>query len=67
MGGSRLNNMYVETFDPVGDMSVFSVRPHTWGNLVVLLGRTVSWIITRWFALGHERESQASFSRFEPL
>jgi hypothetical protein len=23
---------------------------------VVLLGRTVSWILTRWFALGHKRE-----------
>jgi hypothetical protein len=31
---------------------------------MVLLGRTMSWIITRWFMLRHERESQASFSRF---
>jgi hypothetical protein len=35
---------------------------------VVLLGRTMSWIVTRWFALGHERE-RSSFSvgsgRFE--
>jgi hypothetical protein len=26
-------------------------------TLEVLLGRTVSWIITRWFMLGHERET----------
>jgi hypothetical protein len=32
---------------------------------VVLLGRTVSWIVTRWFVSGaRERESRASFSRF---
>jgi hypothetical protein len=39
------------------------------GTLVVLLDRTVSWIVTRWFALGHERESDkqisAGSSRFE--
>jgi hypothetical protein len=46
---------------------VFCVRPHTRGTLVVLLGRTVSWIVTRWFMLGHEREKQADFSRFGPL
>jgi hypothetical protein len=35
---------------------------------VVLLGRTVSWIITQWFVLrARERESRASFSRFGPL
>jgi hypothetical protein len=51
-------------------LSVFSVRPHTRGTLVMLLGRTVSWIVIRWFVPGHERErerereSQASFSRF---
>jgi hypothetical protein len=33
-------------------------------TLVVLLGRTVSRIVTRWFALGHERETEADFSRF---
>jgi hypothetical protein len=38
---------------------------------VVLLDRTVSWIITRWFALGHERERErvkrvsAGSGRFE--
>jgi hypothetical protein len=37
------------------------------GTLVVLLGMTLSWIVTRWFVSGHERESQASFSRFGPL
>jgi hypothetical protein len=35
---------------------------------VVLLGRTVSWIVTRWFVPGaRERESRAIFSRFWPL
>jgi hypothetical protein len=48
-------------------MSVLCVRPHTSGTLVVLLGRTVSWIATRWLALGHERERQADFYRFVPL
>jgi hypothetical protein len=37
------------------------------GTLVVLLGRTVSWIITRWFTLRHERERQVDFSKFGPL
>jgi hypothetical protein len=36
-------------------------------TLVVLLGRTVSRIVTRWFTLGHERERQMNFSRFGPL
>jgi hypothetical protein len=32
---------------------------------MVLLGRTVSWIVTRWFVPGaRERESRVSFSRF---
>jgi hypothetical protein len=39
------------------------------GTLVVLLGRTVSWIVTRWFVLGHERERvervSAGSGRFE--
>jgi hypothetical protein len=30
------------------------------GTLVVLLGRTVLWIVTRWFVLGHERERESS-------
>jgi hypothetical protein len=30
---------------------------------VVLLGRTVSWIVTRWFALGHERERERERER----
>ena len=36
-------------------------------HLVVLLGRTVSRIVTRWFVLGHEREKRisAGSSRFE--
>jgi hypothetical protein len=35
---------------------------------VVLLDRTMSWIVTRWFMPGaRERDSQASFSRFGPL
>jgi hypothetical protein len=38
------------------------------GTLVVLLGRTVSWIVTRWFVPGaREKESRASFGRFGPL
>jgi hypothetical protein len=37
------------------------------GTLMLLLGRTVSWIVTRWFVPGHERESQASFSTFGPF
>jgi hypothetical protein len=37
------------------------VSDHTpGGTLVVLLGRTVSWIVTRWFTLGHERERESS-------
>jgi hypothetical protein len=39
------------------------------GTLVVLLGRTVSRIVTRWFVLGHERERDKRISagsgRFE--
>jgi hypothetical protein len=32
---------------------------------MVLLGTTVSWIVTRWFVLGaRERESRAIFSKF---
>jgi hypothetical protein len=39
-------------------LSVFSVRPHTRGTLVVLLGRTVSLIVARWFVPeARERES----------
>jgi hypothetical protein len=34
---------------------------------VVLLGRTVLWIVTQWLALGHEREREANFSMFGPL
>jgi hypothetical protein len=35
---------------------------------MVLLGRMVSWIITRWFMPGHEKkDSRASFNRFGPL
>jgi glycine betaine/choline ABC-type transport system substrate-binding protein len=36
---------------------------------MVLLGRTMLWIVTRWFALEHEREREkrisAGSSRFE--
>jgi hypothetical protein len=39
------------------------------GTLVVLLGRTMSRIVTRWFVLGHEREREkwisVGSSRFE--
>jgi hypothetical protein len=38
-------------------------------TLMVLLGRTVSWIETQWFAVGHERETDKQISagsdRFE--
>jgi hypothetical protein len=36
-------------------------------TLMMLLGRTVSRIVTRWFTLGHNRERQADFGRFGPL
>jgi hypothetical protein len=52
----------------VGELSVFSVRPHTRGTLVVLLGRTVSSIVTRWFVPeARGRESRAILCRFGPL
>jgi hypothetical protein len=44
---------------------VFDRTPE--GTLVVLLGRTMSRIVTRWLASWHERESEASFSRLGPL
>jgi hypothetical protein len=48
-------------------LSVFRVRLHTRGNLVVLLDRTVSKIVTLVRAWAREKERQANFSRLEPL
>ena len=38
----------------VRQLSVFVVRPHTRVTIVVLLGRTASQIMTRWFVLQHD-------------
>jgi hypothetical protein len=63
-------NLHRHLYQRVHQLSVSSVRPHTRGTLVVLLGRTVLLIVARWFVLEareRERESRTIFCRFGPL